>query len=110
MHDIGDTLVRSGLREPVLDVDYLTVTYRTVDDLFADLTRSGSRNCLAGRQRALTGRGRFEAVKQVLSGNGGEAVPPLRLELVFGHAWGGGPRPTPGEFRLDPSRIGRRRR
>jgi malonyl-CoA O-methyltransferase len=110
MHDIGDALVRSGLREPVLDVDYLTVTYRTVDDLFADLTRSGSRNCLTRRRRALTGKGRFEAVKQILSGNRDGAVLPLQLELVFGHAWGSGPRPTPGEFRLDASRIGRRRR
>lgn len=108
MHDIGDALVRSGLREPVLDVDYLTVTYRTVDDLFADLTRSGSRNSLKHRQRALTGKGRFGVLRRTLANNCDGGVLPLQLELIFGHAWGGGPRPTPGEFRLDVSRIGRR--
>jgi hypothetical protein len=34
----------------------------------------------------------------------------LRLELVYGHAWGGGPRLPGGEFRVDPSQILRRQR
>ena len=32
----------------------------------------------------------------------------LKLELVYGHAWGGGPRLPDGEFRVDPSEISRR--
>jgi hypothetical protein len=34
----------------------------------------------------------------------------IGLELVYGHAWGGGPRQNPAEFHLGPAAIGRRRR
>jgi malonyl-CoA O-methyltransferase len=110
MHDIGDALVRSGLREPVLDVEHLTITYRSVEDLFADLTRCAARNCLQGRRRTLTGRRRFDQMKRALADGSREGALHLELELVFGHAWGGGPVPERGEFRLDVSQIGRRSR
>jgi malonyl-CoA O-methyltransferase len=110
MHDVGDALLKAGLREPVLDVDYLTVTYRSPEDLFNDLTLTGARNSLRRRRRTLTGKHRFQDMKRALAGAFGNAAQPFRLELVFGHAWGGGPRPAPGEFRVDASRIGRRSR
>jgi len=110
MHDVGDALVRAGMREPVLDVDYLTVTYRDADALIGDLTRAGARNSLAGRRDALTGRQRFEDMKRVLNDFRKDGLLACRLELVFGHAWGGGPMQEPGEFRVDASRIGRRSR
>lgn len=105
MHDVGDAAVRAGLRDPVLDVDWLGLEYRGVDALLDDLTAAGARNSLCGRSRALTGRGRLEAMKRRLPD-----PLSLRLELVFGHAWGGGPRPPAGEYRLDVTDIGRRRR
>lgn len=110
MHDVGDALLKCGLREPVLDVDYLTVTYRNADALFKDLTLAGARNCLSGRRRTLTGKNRFARMKQALnsSGNGGPLA--CRFELVYGHAWGGGPRQSPGEFRVDVASVLRRRR
>ena len=46
MHDLGDAMVRAGLRDPVVDVDRLVVTYDTADALFADLTKVGARNSL----------------------------------------------------------------
>jgi malonyl-CoA O-methyltransferase len=94
----------------VLDVDYLTVRYRNVDDLFADLTRCGARNSLQRRRRTLTGKGRFDLMKRALAERSREGSLPLSVELVYGHAWGGGARPPQGEFRLDVSRIGRRSR
>jgi malonyl-CoA O-methyltransferase len=105
MHDVGDAAVRSGLRDPVLDVDWLTLEYRGVDALLGDLTSAGARNSLRRRRRALTGRARMEAVRRALP----EPLS-VRLELVFGHAWGGGPRPPAGEYRLDVTDIGRMRR
>jgi len=110
MHDIGDALVRAGMREPVLDVDYLTVTYHDADALIGDLTRAGARNSLAGRRDTLTGRHRFEEMKRVLNDFREDGLLACRLELVFGHAWGGGPMQEPGEFRVDASRIGHRSR
>lgn len=105
MHDIGDALVRAGLHDPVLDVDHLTVTYRDTDALYRDLTSAGGRNCLRGRRQTLTGKDRFRAMEQVLAAGMTEELLELRLELVYGHAWGGGPRQPEGEFRIDPARI-----
>ncbi|HET6630962.1 MAG TPA: methyltransferase domain-containing protein [Woeseiaceae bacterium] len=113
MHDIGDLVVRAGLRDPVVDVDYLTVAYRSGDALMHDLTNAGARNCLLGRRRTLTGKQRFARMRAALERRFGNDGLPLRLELVFGHAWGSGPPPAAGsghEFRLDVADIGRRRR
>lgn len=113
MHDIGDLAVRSGLRDPVVDVDYLTVSYRSSEALMRDLTAAGARNSLAGRHPALTGKKRFARMRAALERRFGDAGLPLRLELVFGHAWGSGPAPAAGqdrEYRLDVTAIGRRRR
>lgn len=113
MHDIGDLAVRAGLRDPVVDVDYLTVAYRSSDALFRDLTHAGARNSLEHRRRTLTGKQRFARMRAALDGRFGHDGLPLRLELVFGHAWGSGPLPAAGtghEVRLDVADIGRRRR
>ena len=110
MHEIGDALVRHGLREPVLDVDWLTITYDDPPALFSDLTAAGGRNALRGRRRALTGRHTFERFLTGLARRPGDGALELRLELVFGHAWGGGPPMPPGEYTLDVAGIGRRRR
>lgn len=110
MHDVGDALLRAGLREPVLDTDYLTLRYRNADGLLRDLTRAGARNCLLGRRTSLTGKGRFADMKKTLDSSSSEGELPVRLELVFGHAWGGGPRQASGEFSVDVGAIGRRRR
>jgi malonyl-CoA O-methyltransferase len=109
MHDIGDALVRAGLREPVLDVDYLEVTYRDTDSLYQDLTNSGARNSLQNRRKSLTGRQRFRQMEQNLVSRAANGGLSLNLELVYGHAWGDGPQLPEGEFRLDPGMISRRR-
>jgi len=110
MHEIGDALVKYGLREPVLDVDWLTVTYDDLSSLFADLTATGSRNTLRGRRRSLTGRRTFEQLRENLSHRFGGGALEFPLEMVFGHAWGGGPPMPAGEYALDVASIGRRRR
>lgn len=110
MHDVGDGLGQSGLLEPVLDVDYLTVTYDNLTSLFADLTAAGARNCLSGRRKTLTGRRLFETLRHSLEERIRDGRLSLPLELVFGHAWGGGPRAAPGEYAFDVAAIGRRRR
>lgn len=110
MHDIGDALVHAGFRDPVLDVDFLTVVYRSCTALFRDLTSAGARNSLQRRRHTLTGKRRFKAMRERLERAFRDGSLPFRLELVFGHAWGGGPRHPAGEYRLDVGDIGRRRR
>jgi malonyl-CoA O-methyltransferase len=105
MHDIGDGLVRAGLRDPVLDVDRLQVSYATPDRLFADLTRAGARNALAGRGRGLLGRRRFQIMTDALASGRADGKIVLDLELVYGHCWGGGPRNDPMNYKIDADRI-----
>jgi malonyl-CoA O-methyltransferase len=107
MHDLGDTLVRAGLADPVLDVDRLTVSYPDSRRLFDDLTAAGARNALAGRRRTLTGCGRFESMRRGLD-RGGEPIR-IELELVYGHCWGPGPRSPGGDVRIDAASIPLRR-
>lgn len=109
MHNVGDAIVRAGLRDPVLDIDSLAITYRDPDALLADLTASGARNALAARRPTLTGRRRFAAFRRALAERTEDGVITLGLELVFGHAFGGQARPAPGEFAVSPGAIGRRR-
>lgn len=109
MHDLGDALVRAGLRDPVLDVDRLEITYRSTADLFRDLTATGSRNCLEDRPRALMSRGTFDAMRARLEGDSGNGIR-LQLELVYGHCWGGRVIQDAGAVRIDPDGIPIRRR
>jgi len=107
MHDIGDAAVRSGLRDPVLDVDRMRVSYEKPEAFFADLTALGGRNSLQNRSRSLTGKVRFGAMKAALADPG---TLTLDLELVYGHCWGSGAPPTDGEVRINAVQIGRRKR
>ena len=107
MHDIGDGLVRAGMRDPVLDVDRLQVSYDNASKLFDDLTQAGARNTLANRSRGLAGRGRFAAMTAALADSRGKIA--LDLELVYGHCWGAGPKNDPGNYRIDANQIPMRR-
>lgn len=109
MHDIGDALVRSGLRDPVLDVDRLAVQYGDATRLFDDLTNVGARNALRQRNRSLVGKRRFNKMVGALADNPGDGTIKLDLELVYGHCWGGGARMDPASIAIDASHIPRRR-
>lgn len=109
MHDIGDALVRSGLRDPVLDVDRLSVEYESPARIFNDLSDVGARNTLEQRRRPLTGKQRFARMQEALTANAADGKIRLNLELVYGHCWGGGPRKDPANYTIEASRIPRRR-
>jgi malonyl-CoA O-methyltransferase len=112
MHDLGDALVRSGLAEPVLDVERYTLTYATVRDLMRDLKAIGAHNATAGRPRGLTGKGAFRRMAAEYEGHRSEDRLPATYEVVFGQAWcpvmPSELKGLPGEVRVPIGRIGRR--
>jgi malonyl-CoA O-methyltransferase len=108
MHDLGDAVVRSGLVDPVLDVDRLAVTYRDAGALFADLTATGARG--ASQRRGLAGRKSHAALLDALETYRVGDVLEFGLELIFGHCWGSGHPVSAGEFHISPAQIPRRRR
>jgi len=96
MHDIGDALLRAQLAEPVMDVERLTLTYREVDGLARDLGRMGVRNVTLGRPASLTGKGRWQAVRDAYERyRRTDGLLPVSCEVVYGHAWG----PLPNQTR-----------
>jgi malonyl-CoA O-methyltransferase len=112
MHDLGDAMVRSGLAEPVMDVDRVTLTYDDARALMGDLKAIGAHNVNAGRARGLTGRNRLLAMLQAYERFRRDGRLPATYEIVFGQAWapvaptrGAAPR---GEVRIPITRIGRR--
>jgi len=110
MHDVGDALVRAGLRDPVLDVERLEFSYENPRALYRDLAAAGGRNAASGRRPGLTGKSRFARFESALRDSAGGGPILVSIELVFGHAWGGGRQRDPAEFAIDPGSIGRRRR
>jgi len=110
MHDLGDGLVNAGLRDPVLDVDRLSVSYTNSARLFADLTAVGARNALKQRTHSLTGKQRYGAMVAALDDMAIDGNISLNLELVFGHCWAAGPKMDPADYRIDAGQIPVRRR
>ena len=114
MHDLGDSLVRSGLAEPVMDVERYTLTYAAASDLMRDLKAIGARNANAGRPRGLTGRGALAAMNAAYESYRRDGRLPATYEVVYGQAWcPSGPSragPVHGEVVVPFSRIGRRGR
>ena len=90
MHDLGDGLLASGLRGPVVDMEYMTVTYSKVDGLLHDLRDLGANQVIVDqRMPGLLGRGRYQAFVQAYENfRDAEGVLPATYEVIYGHAWG----------------------
>lgn len=89
MHDIGDMLVAAGFGDPVMEMEMLTLTYRTPRAFLADQRRLGVRAGLLGRQSWRDWRRIFAAWESI------DGLLPARFEIVYGHAWKLAPRTAP---------------
>ena len=87
MHDVGDALVRAGFEGPVLDAEYLTLTYADLGGLMDDLRGLGATNATRERARGLTGKARWRAMRSAYEVHRQEGRLPATYEVVYGHAW-----------------------
>jgi malonyl-CoA O-methyltransferase len=88
MHDIGDALMQAGFRDPVVDMEVITMTYREVRGLLQDLKGIGANNATQGRNPALTGKARFQALYQAYATyQQADGLYPATYEVIYGHAW-----------------------
>ncbi len=87
MHDIGDLLVHSGFATPVMDMEYITLTYDNVVDIMRDLKAIGAHNVTAGRRRGLTGKSTWQQVVKQYESLRHAGKLPATYEVVYGHAW-----------------------
>jgi malonyl-CoA O-methyltransferase len=89
MHDWGDMLLQAGFADPVMDMERITLTFKSPERLLLELRELG-RNLHAGRFSGLRGRKWREKLLQSLRDNaqGGSSDEAFRLdfEIVYGHA------------------------
>ena len=95
MHDIGDLLVQAGFADPVMDMEYLTLTYADAEAMMRDLKAIGATNATQGRPRGLMGRERWGRTKQALEAMRKDGRLPATFEVIYGHAWKAAPTRTP---------------
>jgi malonyl-CoA O-methyltransferase len=94
MHDLGDQLVGAGFADPVMEMERLTMTYTTVEQLFADLRDTGQSNAMIGRHRGLTGKARWRTLLGNFEALRRDGRLSVTIEVVYGHAWKAQPRRT----------------
>lgn len=87
MHDIGDSLIRSGFSDPVMDVETFTLTYPDAAAVMRELKTLGAHNVTAGRNRGLTTPRKLRAVTDGYEKLRQAGTLPATFEVVYGHAW-----------------------
>ncbi len=111
VHDVGDAAARSGLAEPVLDVDRIELDYSDTLALMRDLKAIGAHNVTAGRARSLTGKARLARMQAAYELKRRDGRLPATWEVIYGAAWGAPGRAAAvsvhGEAHIAPGSIRR---
>jgi len=94
MHDIGDMLVAAGFAEPVMDMEYITLTYDDVKAVMQDLRSIGAHNATAGRAPGLMGKEKWARIMQNYESLRCNGKLPATFEVIYGHAWKVPPKKT----------------
>lgn len=87
MHDIGDALMRAGFAEPVMDMEYFTLTYDTASGLMRDLKALGAHNATRGRRQGLAGKSAWQRMEAEYEKLRQDGRLPATYEVIYGHAW-----------------------
>ncbi|MDD4977023.1 MAG: malonyl-ACP O-methyltransferase BioC [Gallionella sp.] len=87
MHDIGDMLSHGGFAEPVMDMEYLTLTYDDVRSVLHDLKAIGANNATAGRGQGLMGKNAWKSLVENYEALRHDGKLPATYEVIYGHAW-----------------------
>lgn len=87
MHDIGDEMMAVGFREPVMDVERLTLEYPDVMALMRELKGSGAHNVAAQRLRGMTGKSRLQGMLQAYEQFRHDGRYPASYEIIYGAAF-----------------------
>jgi malonyl-CoA O-methyltransferase len=89
MHDIGDALIHSGFANPVVEMEYLTLTYADLKGILRDLKGIGAHTVLEGRREGLMGRREWQRLVANYEQFRHEGRLPATYEVIYGHAWVG---------------------
>jgi malonyl-CoA O-methyltransferase len=87
MHDIGDMLLAGGFADPVMDMEYITLTYNDVKAVMQDLRSIGAHNATAGRATGMMGKQAWGRVLENYEKLRHDGKLPATFEVIYGHAW-----------------------
>ena len=87
MHDVGDMLVAAGFADPVMDMEYITLTYNDVKAVMQDLRSIGAHNATAGRATGMMGKKAWGRVLENYERFRRDGKLPATFEVIYGHAW-----------------------
>lgn len=110
--EIGDALMAAGFREPVMDMELITLSYPCLDALLEELEFTGTSQLVRGWDKWSVSK---EALEQAYLPLMKEGKYPVSFEIVYGIAFGpqdGQPMKTPGgdvaTFSVDALRRSRK--
>lgn len=109
MHDIGDVLVSAGFNTPVMDMEYVTLTYADLKTMLRELKGIGAHNVTAGRNTGLMGRARWAALEAAFERRRKDGLLPATYEVIYGHAWVNQKTRTQDGYQIVQMNIQRRR-
>jgi SAM-dependent methyltransferase len=89
MHDIGDALISFGLSNPVMDAEWLELSYSSAESALQDLRLLGGNPLLSRPSGLCSRRWRDRVIDAIESLRKNEKIR-IPIELVFGHAWAPG--------------------
>lgn len=83
MHDFGDAMIKAGMVDPVVDRDFITLSYPTHQALYEEAKLQGWLALLSNGGPRIT----LDQVRQLPIDKDGRID--LSFEIIYGHAWGG---------------------
>ena len=95
MHDVGDGLLQAGFADPVMEAEFITVNYKEVDQLMADLRAIGANATADGGRSGLTTPAVLSELRKAYEDYRVDRLLPASYEVVYGHAWK--PEPVQGD-------------
>ena len=87
LHDYGDMLVHARFADPVIDMEYLTLTYPDVQALLRELKASSAGNVDPGRRPGLTAKATVSRLEAAYAAYARDDRVPATFEVIYGHAW-----------------------
>ena len=88
MHDIGDIMLSTGLSQPVLDMENITLEYARFEDLLTDLKSIGATNAEKNRSRGLLTANKLARLRAAYESFAFKNERYMATyEIVYGHAW-----------------------
>jgi malonyl-CoA O-methyltransferase len=89
MHDLGDALIHSGFAGPVMEMEYLTLTYDDLKGVLRDLKGIGAHTVVDRRREGMMGRKEWQELVDRYEAFRHDGRLPATYEVVYGHAWVG---------------------